>query len=76
MFAEPSAPHHRPHFHVYYQNNVAVYAIDPVQVLSGKLPKKQQRFVEAWAELHQGELMENWQRLQRGQTRFKIDPLR
>ncbi|NKB72340.1 MAG: DUF4160 domain-containing protein [Candidatus Latescibacteria bacterium] len=28
MFAEVGAPHHRPHFHAYYQDNVAVYSID------------------------------------------------
>ena len=27
MYAEPNAPHHRPHFHAYYQGDVGVYAI-------------------------------------------------
>jgi hypothetical protein len=31
-----------------------VYAIDPVGVLAGSLPRRQHRLVEAWAELHQG----------------------
>ena len=58
MYAEPGAPHHRPHFHAYYQNQAAVYGIDPVEMISGALPLRQQRFVEAWAELHIGELQE------------------
>ncbi len=37
---------------------------------------KQQRLVEAWAELHQGGLMENWERLQSGQFPYKITPLK
>ena len=28
MFAEVGAPHHGPHFHVYYQNHAAIYLID------------------------------------------------
>ena len=31
MFAEPDAPHHRPHFHAYYQDTAAVFGIDPVE---------------------------------------------
>lgn len=52
MYAEINAPHHTPHFHAYYQDQVAVYSIDPIEVISGVLPKRQQRFVEAWIELH------------------------
>ena len=76
MYAEPGAPHHRPHFHVYYQNHSAVYRIDPIEILSGTLPRRQQRLVEAWGELHQDELLENWERLQDGQLSYKIAPLR
>jgi hypothetical protein len=76
MFAEAGAPHHRPHFHAYYQNHVAVYLIDKVELIGGGLPRKQQRLVEAWAELHEGELLENWERLQAGQFPYKIAPLK
>ena len=76
MYAEPEAPHHRPHFHAYYQNHAAVYGIDTLELINGTLPRRQQRLVDAWAELHQGELMENWERLQSGQLPYKIAPLR
>ncbi len=76
MFAEVGAPHHNPHFHAYYQNYVAVYSIDTIDLISGSLPRKQQRLVEAWTELHQGELLENWERLQSGQLPYKIAPLK
>ncbi|MGH9453078.1 MAG: DUF4160 domain-containing protein [Terriglobia bacterium] len=76
MFAEPAAPHHQPHFHVYYQNLVGIYAIDIIELLGGALPVTQTRLVEAWAELHRAELLENWERLQSGRRPFKIAPLR
>jgi len=52
MYWEANAPHHNPHFHAYYQDDVAVLTIDPVELIAGSLPKRQQRFVEDWAELH------------------------
>jgi hypothetical protein len=76
MFAEAGLPHHSPHFHVYYQNHAAVYLIETLDIIGGGLPRKQQRLVEAWAELHQGELMENWDRLQSGQFPYRIPPLK
>ncbi len=75
MFAEPAAQHHRPHFHAYYQDAAAVFACDAIEVLGGGLPQRQRRFVEAWAEIHQAELLEDWNRLQSGRPPFKIDPL-
>jgi hypothetical protein len=76
MYAEPGAPHHRPHFHVYYQNYVAIYSIDSIELMNGYLPPKQKQLVEAWAKSHQGELLENWERLQKGHLPYRIAPLR
>jgi len=76
MFAEPGTPHHRPHFHAYYQNHVAVISIDTIEIIGGSLPQRERRLVEAWTVLHQGELLENWERLQSGQLPYKIVPLR
>lgn len=76
MYAELNAPHHTPHFHAYYQNEVAVYGIDPVELIAGELPKRQHRLVEARAELHQAELLADWQQLQAGQRPLPIDPLK
>ena len=75
MFAEAGAPHHNPHFHAYYQDRVAVYSIDPIGIISGALPKRQQRFVEAWVELHQAELLSDWKLLQEGRKPQPIYPL-
>lgn len=76
MYAEAGAPHHRPHFHAYYQDSVAVYEIDEIELVGGSLPRRQARLVEAWAELHQTELHACWQSLQQGHPPAKIDPLR
>ena len=76
MFTERGGKHHLPHFHVYYQDEVACFAIDPIVRLRGELPTRQQRLVEAWTELHTKELLDNWERLQNDQPVFKIAPLR
>jgi hypothetical protein len=76
MFSEIGQPHHRPHFHAYYQEHVAVLGIDPIEMISGSLPRRQQRLVEAWAELHQPELMADWDRLQAGRLPLPIEPLK
>jgi len=75
MFAEPGEPHHQPHFHAYYQEQVAVYAIDPLEMIGGSLPKRQQRLVEGWAEVHREELAADWKLLQQGRRPFRIKPL-
>ena len=75
MFSEPAAPHHRPHFHAYYQDAAAVFAIDSLELLGGALPTPQRRLVEAWAEIHREELLADWALLQSGQAPVKIEPL-
>ncbi len=75
MYMEVGAPHHEPHFHAYYQDDVAVFSLDPVELITGKLPRRQRRLVVAWAELHQAELVANWERLQSGEPPLPIDPL-
>jgi len=76
MYWEANAPHHTPHFHAYYQDDVAVYSLAPVELIAGSLPRRQRRFVEAWAELHEAELQDDWNRLQGGRMPVPIDPLR
>lgn len=72
MYTERDAPHHLPHFHAYYAEFIASFAITPPIVLEGTLPRRQMRFVLAWAELRQSELSENWRRVQNGEKPIKI----
>lgn len=75
MYAEPGEPHHAAHFHAYHQDHAAVFTISPVTCLAGSLPLRQQRLVEAWAELHQLELQADWNLLQQGRRPDPIAPL-
>lgn len=68
--------HHSPHFHAYYQDDIAVFSIEPVEILAGEMPRRQIRLVEAWAELHQQELIEVWTHMQTGEPAHTIEPLR
>jgi len=65
------------YFHAYYQEEVGIFSIEPVELIAGSLPKRQRRLVEAWAELHQQELLADWQALQQeGKTPQPIEPLK
>ena len=75
MYFEAAGPHHLPPFHAYYQDDVAAVGLEPIDLFAGGLPRRQRRLVEAWAELHQEELLANWQRLQAGQPPIPIAPL-
>ena len=37
MYWEANAPHHLPHFHAYYQNEVAVFSLDPIEMQAGSV---------------------------------------
>jgi uncharacterized protein DUF4160 len=50
--------------------------IDTLEVIDSSLGRRQLRFVLAWAELHQDELSENWNRARAGETLQSIEPLR
>ncbi len=76
MYAEFGAPPHEPHFHAYYQDDVAIYGIESIELIAGAFPRRQQRLVEAWAELHQEELLADWQQLQAGRKPNPIKPLK
>lgn len=40
----------------------ASFTIDPPALLAGAVPRRQQHLILAWAELHQEELLANWDR--------------
>jgi Domain of unknown function (DUF4160) len=67
---------HVPHFHGYYHDAVGIFSIDPIELMAGSLPRRQQRLVEAWAELHHDELVAAWRLLQNGIKPVPIEPLK
>lgn len=75
MYCAPGG-HNPPHFHAYYQDYKAIFDIQKCELIEGNLPKKQARLVLAWAELHQDELIANWELTSKGELPFKIEPLK
>jgi len=67
--------HGYPHFHARHAEGEAKVRIDNLEVIGSTLPRRQLRFVLAWAELHQEELNENWRRARAGETLKEIEPL-
>jgi kynureninase len=75
MYCAPGE-HNPPHIHAYYQNDTAVVSIKQCKVTQGKLPRKKERLVLAWVEIHQEALLANWELASNGELPFSIDPLR
>lgn len=67
--------HNPPHFHAKYQGHEAEFSFDGT-LLNGKLPEKQTRMVQAWAAIHEDDLITNWELLEAQSQPEKIDPLR
>ena len=76
MFFRDIEKHHVPHIHADYQGNVAVYSIIDGALLAGKLPPNKHKLVVAWIEIHQEELMANWDLASNGEAIFRVEPLR
>ena len=62
--------HNPPHFHAEYNGKEAEILISPVSLRSGTLPNRVLGLVVEWAQLHQEELLANWERAR------KKEPLR
>lgn len=72
MYGNDHAP---PHFHAVYADRSALVEIATLQMIRGNLPRHARNLVAEWAKVHQSELAESWQQLNRGETPAKIDPL-
>lgn len=57
--------HPPPHFHAIYGEFEATIAIDTLDLLRGRLPRRVQALVVEWAMIHRPELRENWARAER-----------
>ena len=67
--------HNPPHFHVAYNEDEALIAINDLSVLKGNLPPRVMGLAMEWARLHQTELLENWNMVQVDGKYFKVEPL-
>jgi hypothetical protein len=69
------AEHNPPHFHAEYNEFSVEIEIETLTVKKGKLPARILGLVIEWAELHQKELLENWNTLQTTREYHRISPL-
>ena len=69
------AEHPPAHFHAYYGEHKACFSIETLEVTQGKLPQRQVRLIQAWAELHQESLRADWQLAMSGEEPLRIPPL-
>jgi Domain of unknown function (DUF4160) len=67
--------HHLPHIHAKYAEFEASFGIQDGEVLSGELPRKQLKLVQAWIELRRDELIADWELAVSGENPYKIAPL-
>jgi hypothetical protein len=75
MYCSPRE-HNPPHIHAYYQDYKAVINIRACEISEGKLPQKQTKLVLAWAEIHNEELLADWELASKGELPFPIEPLK
>ncbi len=66
--------HDPPHFHAVYGDFEITVEIES-GMIEGQFPKRAQRHVLEWYELHKDELREDWQLARNKQPLYKIAPL-
>lgn len=73
MFFDEHSP---PHFHAQYGEYKASINIQSLTLMEGQLPRRALELVLDWAELHQTELLQDWDLCHQHQQPVKIEPLR
>ncbi|MDP8240219.1 MAG: DUF4160 domain-containing protein [Candidatus Hatepunaea meridiana] len=68
--------HKSPHIHVKYQGKEVVISIPDGEIKAGGIKSGKMKLVQAWIEIHQDELMANWELAISGEAVFMIDPLK
>ncbi len=76
MYYLDNKQHSLPHIYVKYQDEEAVISIFDGHLLEGSLKLNKMKLVQAGVEIHNEELAADWDLAIRGETIFKIDPLK
>ncbi|MFN0111650.1 MAG: DUF4160 domain-containing protein [Blastocatellia bacterium] len=76
MYFFDNRQHQQPHIHVQYNDQEAVLSIPDGNVIAGLIQTSKLKLAQAWIEIHQDELMADWQLAVSGQAIFKIEPLK
>ena len=73
MYAKDHLP---PHFHAIYGDDEAMIDIKKKKVINGALSKRALKLVKEWIDLHEQELIDNFEEAQKPMPNFKpIEPL-
>jgi hypothetical protein len=75
MYKEANSKHSLPHIHAEYSGQFVVVDLDG-NILEGEIPNKKLRMLLTWMDIHQEELVANWNLLSTDGEYFKIEPLR
>ena len=67
--------HNPPHFHAEYGKYRAIFSIEDLQMIEGKLPPRVVSLVLEWAFLHRDELIQDWKLAKAKNPLKKIKPL-
>lgn len=73
MFWNDHAP---PHFHARYAECNGTINIKTLKMIEGDLPRRALELILDWAELHQEELLADWELCTKKETPHKIAPLK
>jgi hypothetical protein len=76
MYYYDNRRHNLPHIHVKYGDEEAVISIPNGEIIEGSIRSAKLKLVQAWIEIHQENLMANWELAINGQAVFKIEPLK
>ncbi|MEI6426795.1 MAG: DUF4160 domain-containing protein [Pseudanabaena sp. ELA607] len=60
---------------VRYNGQKALIRTSPASLLAGQIPSKVKKLVVEWANLHQAELLENWELATKNKPLKTIEPL-
>jgi len=74
MFKEANSPHRKPHVHAVFAGSKMSISSSG-EILAGKLPHKQQKYVEAWVALREDEINAAWTALNENGEVIKIKGL-
>jgi len=66
--------HYPPHFHVRGRGYTALIAINDGDMIDGNLSTNLVKLVKGWSNIHRSELLNNWERAQKGQSLLRIAP--
>ena len=76
IYFEDNQQHKKPHIHAKYGEYKAVFSIKDAEIIEGKFPPKETRYVQTWISLREKELMANWDLAVNNESTYKVDPLR